>query len=281
MRILVFGSSGILGTSLLKTGGVSHEIDAPSSVDVDCRDFPSVEERISDFKPQVVVNACAIKLPPSTISTMLDGTEYVINVKFPEWLASLSSTYEFHLVHASSDSVFGESQLGPFDSKSEPLPSTVYGKMKREAEERILSSASSYSILRFGPLFGLSISKRNTIRRLFESILNGKEVSPDSSNYVSFTDALTLSERVLEFIVYRPPGIFHFSARSSYTWWHVANEFAWLIGQELLIPDHPSTPKNDRRLVPGSAAQCDLGPLQESLERYVRAQLKEFEKSVQ
>ena len=63
MRVLIFGSTGFIGSHLYKAlhGSGKHDVIAPTRANLDLLDQEKLSEQIRDFGPEVIVN-CAIKV---------------------------------------------------------------------------------------------------------------------------------------------------------------------------------------------------------------------------
>lgn len=63
MRVLIFGSTGFIGSHLHKAlhGSGEHDVLAPTRANLDLLDKEKLSEQIKDFCPEVIVN-CAIKV---------------------------------------------------------------------------------------------------------------------------------------------------------------------------------------------------------------------------
>lgn len=129
MRILVLGSSGILGHTLfmylqnLKSnevmgicsensmGTIFYQKYRKSHVLIDLKDFNLVLKFIEDYKPDVVVN-CAVKKLFTENSNL---SNILINSVLPQQLGEWALKFSFKFVHISTDSVFGDN----FKNKAE------------------------------------------------------------------------------------------------------------------------------------------------------------------
>jgi len=157
-RVLIFGATGQVGTSLQKFAPSDYEIIAHDRSKFDLVDSPAVERFVRAVAPKYVINAAAY--------TDVDGSEDVMNrhlcwhanVQFPAQLARLSNNMGFHLVHYSTDYVFdGFTDLtGKYVEQSDKNPVNFYGSSKSDGEEEVMSYTTSYTIYRVSAVYSTS-----------------------------------------------------------------------------------------------------------------------------
>lgn len=87
----------------------------------------------------------------------------ILNVRWPEYLASLARKLGCRLVFISSVEVFDESVRGPLTLESEPNATEHYGGYKRLAEERVRHTDPEAVIIRLGWQLGRGMGQRNLI----------------------------------------------------------------------------------------------------------------------
>ena len=140
MKILVFGSSGLLGHSLIKelkqrfevVGTTRERFDKNKTSfyfvdDILCIDV--LEKCISDVDPDVAINCISLR---DVNSATPDELRRVFS-DFPKNLSDLSLKYGFRLVQISSDAVFSGIK-GNYSEHDIPDPLDNYGIAKLEGE---------------------------------------------------------------------------------------------------------------------------------------------------
>lgn len=154
--VYVIGAAGQLGTALLASRAVPADVRIVGlrSSDIDITSNASVRSALADLRDgDVVVNAAAF--------TDVDGAEtsrdvaYAVNADGPANLAAATAAARAHLIHVSTDYVFGRptSEHGPWASPLEPSdlrgdaqPDTVYGASKL-AGERAMAAADPNGVV--------------------------------------------------------------------------------------------------------------------------------------
>jgi dTDP-4-dehydrorhamnose reductase len=189
MKILVTGSNGLLGqklTNLLQTdkdvyliatarGKSALEITRGEFRSLDITDAAQVEEVISAVRPDVVINTAAM--------TQVDDCEtdregcWKANVTSVANLIDACRKYNVHLTHVSTDFIF-DGTHGPLDESAKPNPVNYYGESKLAAEELLLKSEISWSILRTVLVFGITrdMSRSNIVLWVKNSLEQGKTI---------------------------------------------------------------------------------------------------------
>jgi dTDP-4-dehydrorhamnose reductase len=222
-RVLILGGTGILGSALVRYLNNSMCL-APTRHELDLTKLVSLNRYITELKPNIIFNVCAIKGDKAV--TRDEKLARAINVNLPLMLANIASELSFSLVHASSDSVFGGSQNGPFRDNDQINPSGPYGEMKAEAEEHIRSNCKAFIIARFGPMYGLSRSSHNTVELIVRKLISNSYLDLDDKYQYSFVYAKTLAPRLLALVNRTVYGVFNFSNAEPVTWAELINQFA-------------------------------------------------------
>ncbi|HEY8935697.1 MAG TPA: NAD(P)-dependent oxidoreductase [Cyclobacteriaceae bacterium] len=189
MKILITGSNGLLGQKLVSllekdkevflfatargksvipiTRGEYESLDITNSNDVD--------KIVGEIKPDVIINTAAM--------TNVDQCEtereacWNANVNSVKYLIHACLKNNVHLVHVSTDFIFDGSH-GPLDENEKPAPVNYYGESKLAAEELLLKSNISWSILRTVLVFGITndMSRSNIVLWVKNSLEQGKTI---------------------------------------------------------------------------------------------------------
>jgi dTDP-4-dehydrorhamnose reductase len=149
MRILILGGDGMLGHRLLRQLAPHHETrvtlhrrlsdysryglftrrNAYDGTDV--RDRERVSAIVSDFRPEVVINATGIvKQRPEAHELDISNE---VNALFPHRLAQICRARTARLIHLSTDCVFS-GEKGNYAESDRPDPVDLYGKTKLQGE---------------------------------------------------------------------------------------------------------------------------------------------------
>ncbi|HOX82614.1 MAG TPA: NAD(P)-dependent oxidoreductase [Chryseolinea sp.] len=226
MKILVTGSNGLLGqklTHLLQnekpisliatargksvlpiTSGVFHSLDVTDAAEVD--------RIIFEIKPDVIINTAAM--------TQVDQCEtervacWKANVNSVENLIQACEKNNVHLVHISTDFVF-DGTYGPLDEAAKPNPVNYYGKSKLAAEELLIKSKISWSILRTVLVYGITedMSRSNIVLWVKNSLEQGKTIQVVNDQWRTPTLAEDLAMGCYLAAKTKATGIYHLSGK--------------------------------------------------------------------
>ena len=211
MKIAVTGVTGQLGSAVLKELD-KHKFET-FSLDRSRLDFQhirSIEESLSGFEPDIIVNCAAF--------TEVDSSEneiakvFAVNATGATELAKYCSQKEIRLIQISTDSIFSSSSPIFFKPMDSPSPINMYGKSKLQGEIGVLQQhPNGATIIRTAWLFGHSTNK--FVQAIIRQGVEGKSfrVVDDQFGQPTFTNSLA------EFIVFLittdyVDGIYHFAS---------------------------------------------------------------------
>jgi dTDP-4-dehydrorhamnose reductase len=160
MKILVTGSSGMLGSALCPTlRRRKHEVFAtdlaPSDEGVECLDVRShsqIEETVKRVKPEFVMHLAA--------ETDVDKCEvdpdhaFLTNTMGTQNVALICQKQNVPMVYISTIGVFYGDKPEPYTEFDNPNPINVYGRSKLEGEKIVQSLLERYYIVRAGWMVG-------------------------------------------------------------------------------------------------------------------------------
>ncbi len=138
MRWLITGAHGQLGSDLqlvlAPASGVApaEEFRAFGSKELDITDRAALSAAVTDFEPDVIVNAAAY--------TAVDAAEtdeeraYAVNATGPALLAAEASRAGAKLIHVSTDYVFDGTAHQPYPVDAPTAPASAYGRTKLAGE---------------------------------------------------------------------------------------------------------------------------------------------------
>ena len=228
-RILVTGGNGQLGNSLRILSEASvHEYLFTDVEDMDITSSSDIERVMSEFKPDVVINCAAY--------TAVDKAEtdtskaHQLNSEAPGLLANAAKRHGAHIIHISTDYVFGQSmQNTPIEETTPPSPIGVYGMTKLEGEEMVKASGCSHTIVRTSWLY--SEFGNNFVKTMLRLMNDRKQLKVVNDQTGTPTYAGDLASALLKLIDSpRKSGTYHYSNQGTATWYDFACEIRRLGG---------------------------------------------------
>ena len=228
-RILILGSKGTLGQSLVKEFSSSeYEVVAYDKDELDVSS-PEAPEKIKQLKPDILINSIAYNAV-GKMETDESQREiaFFLNSKLPGILANICKEIDATFIHYSTSYVFdGENKEG-YKEGDVPNPIDLYGKSKSEGEESVKNVGGKYYIIRLSRLFGeRGISDMS--KKTFVEIMQGEveketlEVGDTEISSVTYSpDLAKLTRYIIENKV--PYGIYHGANDGMCTWYEWAKE---------------------------------------------------------
>tara|TARA_B100000963_G_scaffold91851_1_gene79036 strand:- start:3967 stop:4869 length:903 start_codon:yes stop_codon:yes gene_type:complete len=229
MKVLITGSNGQLGRSLLKSKPKSIEVIATNSTNFNLLKINECKEFLIESKPDWIINAgayTAVDLAESEPNKAMS-----INGVAPTELAKTIKKIGGKILQISTDFVFDGNSKSPYKPIDEPNPINIYGKTKLCGErgiQEVLNNTNQYLIIRTSWVMG-------PIGRNFAITMLNLHKSKDNISVVSdqigcMTSTLSLS-KICWLIIEKnnlqyekESGILHWSESGVSSWFDIATE---------------------------------------------------------
>lgn len=184
-RILVTGSSGLLGLNLMQEVMQAHDaigvdrgklINAPFKlIKADVLNPGSLEYILDSAQPVWVINCIA--LPDLDACEKDPQLAQRLNVTLPGELARACKARNISFVHISTDAVFDGRKDGFYTEEDKPNPLSVYARTKLEGEQAVLAESKTAIVARVN-FYGWSLSGRRSLAEFFHNnLIQGKSMS--------------------------------------------------------------------------------------------------------
>jgi dTDP-4-dehydrorhamnose reductase len=221
MKTIIIGVKGMLGQELAKTFQDWNPI-CWDQAEIDIADKEDVNEKISEVKPDLVINAAAY--------TNVDGAEtnrdlaMKVNGYGVGNLAEACKKVNAILIHYSTDYVFdGKKQKGYKEDDHPENPINVYGESKLLGEKLLQENTDRFYLIRLSWLFGefgrnfvetmLTLGQKNEIIK----VVNDQRGKP--------TFAFDLAKKTRSLVEENFPfGIYHITNEDACSWYEFAKE---------------------------------------------------------
>jgi dTDP-4-dehydrorhamnose reductase len=226
MKWLITGSNGQLGSCLQDY--LTQKGDSFLAVDfneLDITDAGSVQRVLSDYQPDVVVNAAAY--------TAVDKAEteeekaFAVNVTGPRNLAAWCEIAGIWFVHVSTDYVFAGDANVAYCESDPVAPKSVYGRTKLQGEQAVAESCSRYLTLRTAWVF--SEYGNNFVKTMLRLARERSELGVVADQFGCPTYAGDIAAAIVSMVeqamVARlQAGIYHYTGDVAVSWWSFARE---------------------------------------------------------
>lgn len=246
MKILVTGSTGLVGSRFIELLQNSYEFDfINSSTGIDILDKTKVLEKITSSRPDMIIHFAAktnvdgceedktrdkeilgIKDQNEKEAAWLnEKTAWAINVFGTANVVKACEKNKIKLIHISTDFVFDGTRKS-YNEESEVHAVNWYGETKLEAEKVVKSSDVEYLIVRPAYPYRAIHEKRDFVRAILNKLNKGEQIKAVSDHVMTptFIDDLVNGLDVL--INKEEKGIFHLVGSQTVTPYNAAIKIA-------------------------------------------------------
>ncbi|NIP62449.1 MAG: sugar nucleotide-binding protein [Nitrosopumilaceae archaeon] len=238
MKILVTGSSGLIGSQLVKDlVSEQHTVYSvynnntpvfgnPIKLDLTSDD---IGKTISEIEPDCIVHLAAM--------TDIDRCENKkkvaesTNASVTKKIAKESALNGAYLCYLSTSYVFdGKIEYATEDETDHKKPVNNYGLTKLLGENSVLDLVSPWSILRTDLIFGIHPTKRNFLTKVYNFLSNNKDLEVPVDQFVSPTYLPNLTSMIMDVTTKQMTGIYHTAGTERISKYSLAELFADKIG---------------------------------------------------
>lgn len=251
MKILILGAKGNLGGQLIKVFEKENEVIAWDREEIDITDKELVMKKISDVKPNVIINAAAYN---AVDKCEQDEAEFALakklNCEAVGYLAEAALEANAALVHYSSDYVFDggvktkkEGRGAGFKEDDQPNPVNKYGETKMIGERELITRSGKglkYYLIRTSKLFGPKGESEFAKPSFFDMMLKlAKEkefldaVNEEMSCFTYTPDLALYTKKLIE--SGKGSGIYHLVNEGPCTWYKAAKELFKMAGVRIEV----------------------------------------------
>jgi dTDP-4-dehydrorhamnose reductase len=235
MKIVIIGSTGQLGTDLMKTLLNEHEVIGLTHKDIEVSDYESCLI-LKKYKPEIIINTAAFHKTDQCEEEPLKA--FSVNAIGAKNVATISKEINAITVYISTDYVFDGSKTEPYTEEDIPNPINTYGISKLAGELYTKQNPKHY-IIRIASLFGIAGSSGkggNFVETMIKKALNKEVIYVVDDIWMSPTytkDAALIIKKILENNL--PYGIYHVTNKGYCTWFQFAQEIFKLTGLTPII----------------------------------------------
>ncbi len=145
-RVLVLGSEGQVGRLLVELAPPGVHVVGATRQTMDVTDRDMVERVLRDAQPTAVINCAAFTRVDDAENDI--GSAEAVNAMGPENVAFATQRVGARLLHVSTDYVFSGLAGAPYLTHDATDPRNVYGRTKRDGEQRALAACANTAIVR-------------------------------------------------------------------------------------------------------------------------------------
>ncbi len=229
MKIIVIGSTGQLGSDLMKTLKLDHQTIGLTHEDIEVTDYNSCLI-LKKYKPDVIINTAAFHKTDQCEEEPVKT--FLVNALGTKNVTAISKEIEAATAFISTDYIFDGSKNRPYTEDDIPNPINTYGISKLAGELYTKQNPKHY-IIRLASLFGLAGASGkggNFVETMIMKAKKKETVRVVDDMWVSPTytkDAANAIRKIMELKL--PFGTYHATNQGCCTWFQFAREIFRLL----------------------------------------------------
>lgn len=235
MKVIVIGSTGQLGTDLIKVFSFhpsKFEIYPLTHNKVEICNYNNTREIVEKLNPEVVINTAAYH----RTDECEDNPEkaFRVNAIAVRNLAQICEDLNCTLCHMSTDYVFGGARKEPYVEDDPPNPLNVYAICKLAGEYFVRNKCSRHYVIRTASLFGVAGASGkggNFIETMIRLARGRKPIKVVNDVVMSPTYTKDLAQMIKNVIEGNIPfGVYHITNKGECSWFAFAKAIFELLG---------------------------------------------------
>lgn len=229
-KLLILGAKGTLGQALITEFQPTYEVVAWDREDIDVTDTQTMQEKITELKPDIVINATAINAVDKIEEdpTMFELAKNINGIAVGE-LAKIATDLGSIFVHYSTDYVFDGEAGRAYLETDTPNPISKYAETKLLGETLTEQYGEKFYIIRLSRLFGKAGSSEMSKRSFVDTMLalatqkDHLDVVNDQTGSPTYApDLADFTRRLIE--ENKAYGIYHGTNDGGCTWYEWAKK---------------------------------------------------------
>ncbi len=277
-KVLIFGSTGQLGTDLVEVlqNSGSYDVIRLTHEDADCRAANGVRKIVLAYSPQIVINCAGYVRVDDCEDRPQEAFE--VNAIGALNIARASAEVDAQCVYISTDYVFDGEKNAPYVESDIPNPINVYGASKLAGEFLVRQSAPRWLVVRVSSLFGKTGARGkggNFIETVVSKARAGERLTVINDMAMSPTYAPDAATALLAFLRNRLSGIFHVTNSGGCTWYDFAKAILEFAGVDAVVVPVSTKEFSSRAHRPrvsklqSERTPCNLRSWQEGVKAYL------------
>ena len=230
MKVFVTGVAGQLGhdvvNELLKRNytavgsDILDSVDSPAEyVQLDITDKESVENKLTEINPDVVVHCAAWTAVDAAEDEENKAKVHSINVEGTANIAEVCKKLDCKMIYISTDYVFNGQGTEPWQPDcKEYAPLNVYGQSKLEGERTVSETLDKYFIVRIAWVFG--VNGKNFIKTMLNVGKKFDTVKVVNDQIGTPTYTRDLARLLADMVESEKYGYYHATNEGGYISWY-------------------------------------------------------------
>lgn len=219
-QILGTGLSGLVGSRVVELSPDYQFTDLSLDTGFDILNLGSIEPAFKKFTGDVVMHFAGFTDTSAAWNQKGDksGLCYRLNVEGTQNVVNLCRKYDKHLIHISTDYVFDGSKHDKYVETDIPNPLDWYGETKLLAEQVVLRSDVSSTIVRIASPYRANFERKaDLVRKILTKLQQGQACNLFNDQVTTPTLIDDIAFGMTKIIEAKPGGIYHLVASSTQT----------------------------------------------------------------
>jgi dTDP-4-dehydrorhamnose reductase len=218
LNIVVIGKSGQLAHEIMRLAG-DDSVHCLGRDDINILDAVSIASVLNRFQPAGIINASAYTAVDKAESDQANA--FALNQTAVANLATYARQHHCHLVHVSTDYVFGGDKGSPYQVDDSYHPQGVYGASKAAGEKALLDIYPQAScILRTSWVY--ASHGNNFVKTMLRLMAEKPELGVIDDQIGTPTWARDLAKACIYAIKNRVSGVHHWTDNGVASWYDFA-----------------------------------------------------------
>jgi len=218
MRVLLFGSQGMLGHDLVAEAPAEVQLVTPKMEEVDITDAAALGRAVDAAAPDWILNAAAYTLVDEAETARPEAL--AVNATAVGLMAEAALRRGCRLAHFSTDYVFSGAARRPYREDDATDPVNAYGASKLAGEQAVAARGAAALIVRTQWLFGEH--GRCFPRTMWQRALAGQATRVVDDQWGRPTGTVDLAGATWALMQRGTTGLFHVANCGIATWYDVA-----------------------------------------------------------
>ena len=231
MKVLVFGSTGQLGTDVVRVFSGHGDDVLPVTRDLaDITDRSAVRALLARERPNSVVNCAAFHDPAGCEEN--PELALAVNAAGVEILAQHCAEIQAKFMTVSTDYVFDGTKVGGYREEDTPNPLNRYGESKLAGEQLAQAGHAQTFVVRTQSLFGVTGPRgkgSNFVDLMMRLAEERDEIKVDAFRMAP-TGTVPLAENMHTLLNTNEFGLYHMSCQGETTWYEFARTILERLG---------------------------------------------------
>jgi dTDP-4-dehydrorhamnose reductase len=229
MKIVVVGSTGQLGTDLMKILREDHEMVGLTHQDIEVSNYNSCLT-LKEHHPDIIINTAAFHKTDQCEEE--PEKAFLVNAIGSKNVTKVSIEIEAKTIFISTDYVFDGTKSRPYVEDDAPNPINTYG-ISKLAGELCARQNSKHYVIRVASLFGTAGASGkggNFVETMISKARKNEQITVVDDMWMSPTytkDAVQIMKRIIESKL--PFGTYHATNKGFCTWFQFTEEIFSLL----------------------------------------------------